>query len=290
MSKNKYKNNAPMNKNFKKSDNEEKRPAAEKPVQNLTARGDPQEMKAGPQPQNEPIPDVLDHQVAAPSMDPGSVQRADLLDTAQAKVRPNAGFTETNSIPAGGLGEFKEQLTAQGVPEEAITRESTPDPGALEPGADRIDPTLASNDRAGRDNGGRTEIRPEGRSDSGKHGPLDLRMDRQPDTGAGLGSKPADDANTYQKSQTTAGRREGQTDAPSAEHSEYTAVPLENKGRRTGFPWWWILLPLLILALLYGLSRQPAEPQTPPSSTNGQVPVEIFLTDSSMTLPRDLRF
>lgn len=36
---------------------------------------------------------------------------------------------------------------------------------------------------------------------------------------------------------------------------------------RSGFPWWWILLPLILLALIYGLTRNPTPPVDEPSGT-----------------------
>lgn len=36
---------------------------------------------------------------------------------------------------------------------------------------------------------------------------------------------------------------------------------------RGGFPWWWILLPLILLALIYGLTRNPTPPVDEPTGT-----------------------
>ena len=43
----------------------------------------------------------------------------------------------------------------------------------------------------------------------------------------------------------------------------------ERRGREVtkGFPWWWILLPLILLALIYGLTRNPTPPADEPSGT-----------------------
>lgn len=39
-----------------------------------------------------------------------------------------------------------------------------------------------------------------------------------------------------------------------------------------GFPWWWILLPLILLALIYGLTRPATTPQPTPTSTTSFLP------------------
>ena len=45
--------------------------------------------------------------------------------------------------------------------------------------------------------------------------------------------------------------------------------PKDNKG----FPWWWILLPLILLAIIYGLSRPATTPGTTPSNTTSYLPL-----------------
>lgn len=46
---------------------------------------------------------------------------------------------------------------------------------------------------------------------------------------------------------------------------------------RKGFPWWWILLPLIILGLIWGLTREPKDADTTPESSTSQLPVKMIL-------------
>ena len=45
-----------------------------------------------------------------------------------------------------------------------------------------------------------------------------------------------------------------------------------------GFPWWWILLPLILLALIYGLTRPATTPQPTPTTTTSFLPgIEVLV-------------
>ncbi len=46
--------------------------------------------------------------------------------------------------------------------------------------------------------------------------------------------------------------------------------PAYGDAPRRGFPWWWILLPLIILGIIYGLTREPVDANNPPASTTSQ--------------------
>lgn len=57
-----------------------------------------------------------------------------------------------------------------------------------------------------------------------------------------------------------------------------------NSAKPKGFPWWWILLPLILLALIYGLTRPPAAPKTPSTSTTSFAPEINHLMASQWNL------
>jgi len=48
-----------------------------------------------------------------------------------------------------------------------------------------------------------------------------------------------------------------------------------------GFPWWWILLPLIIIGLIWGLTRKPVDNTDNPESTSTQVPSQIMVAEQA---------
>ena len=48
-----------------------------------------------------------------------------------------------------------------------------------------------------------------------------------------------------------------------------------------GFPWWWILLPLIIIGLIWGLTRKPVDNTETPNSTSTQGPSQIMLAEQA---------
>lgn len=171
MSKNKYKNNDLLNKKIKKPLGEQLEDLADVPP-TLESPID-----------EEPVTDEVVPPLLEQSHDAEVYARPDLWDNAQAKLRPTAELLDESYDDEGGIGEFREQLTTEGISDEQMEEATEP--------------------------------------------PLD---------------------------------------------SNYVGAPPS----RTGFPWWWILLPLLIIGLLYGLTRKPTESQTPPTSTTSQGPVMIL--------------
>lgn len=55
------------------------------------------------------------------------------------------------------------------------------------------------------------------------------------------------------------------------EVTDPAAGPAYGNAPRRGFPWWWILLPLIILGIIYGLTREPVDSTNPPASTTSQL-------------------
>lgn len=46
-----------------------------------------------------------------------------------------------------------------------------------------------------------------------------------------------------------------------------------------GFPWWWILLPLIIIGIIWGLTRKPVDNTKTPESTTTQIPTQIMMVE-----------
>lgn len=57
---------------------------------------------------------------------------------------------------------------------------------------------------------------------------------------------------------------------------------IDHRGARVpskGFPWWWILLPLIILGLIWGITRQPTGNKTTPNSSTSQAPIQMMVVE-----------
>lgn len=182
MSKNKYKNNDSINRKVNKEfeENELREELqADRPIS--------EPIRKDYRDEEEAIPEEVQQEAVAPSLENERFQRVDTWDNAQTKVRPTADLHATDHVSEGGLGEFKEQLITDGMPREKITEVTDPAAG--------------------------------------------------PDYG---------------------------TPAP-----------------RRGFPWWWILLPLVILGIIWGLTRDPIDdnnPTTTPTTTS-KAPIQILITE-----------
>lgn len=48
-----------------------------------------------------------------------------------------------------------------------------------------------------------------------------------------------------------------------------------------GFPWWWILLPLIIIGLIWGLTRKPVDNTENPDSTSTQGSRQIMVAEQA---------